>query len=248
MYVCTIFERYPFRIPSIDKWYPFNMLSLELFISFSYCKCTFFKNECVPKPLRSERFQDSYKYIKLTDYSTLSYTSTSEIPTHSYTWSQDPKMRASPYRSLWGVPPRDSYKPLLTNRFKLSTTSRLGQAWSDFLREVAAIKTKERNGLKRLPWQRGMEKQSIEACRKNQILNYHFIPTWPSHSSPSPLTQFIYKARLPSMRYNFYGNGNEEVFFFALTFWFYYVILFSSGTISLKLLHRSFYNPITDFN
>ena len=85
MYVCTIFERYPFRIPSIDKWYPFNMPSLELFISFSYCKCTFFKNECVPKPLRSERFQDSYKYIKLTDYSTLSYTSTSEIPTHSYT-------------------------------------------------------------------------------------------------------------------------------------------------------------------
>ena len=30
--------------------------------------------------------------------------------------------------------------------------------------------------------------------------------------------RLIYKARLPSMRYNFYGDGNEEEFFFALTF------------------------------
>ena len=50
--------------------------------------------------LRSQRFQDffySHKYIELTDYSTLSYSSTSEIPTHSYSWGQEPKMGASPY-------------------------------------------------------------------------------------------------------------------------------------------------------
>ena len=35
--------RYPFRILCIDKWYPFQIPSLELCIPFNSCKCTFFK-------------------------------------------------------------------------------------------------------------------------------------------------------------------------------------------------------------
>ena len=35
-------KRYPFRIPSIDKWYPFHMPCLELCIRFNCCNCTVF--------------------------------------------------------------------------------------------------------------------------------------------------------------------------------------------------------------
>ena len=33
-------KRYPFRIPSIDTWYPVHIACLELFITFNCCKCT----------------------------------------------------------------------------------------------------------------------------------------------------------------------------------------------------------------
>ena len=33
-------KRYPFRIPSIDKWYPVYIPCLELYITFNCCKCT----------------------------------------------------------------------------------------------------------------------------------------------------------------------------------------------------------------
>ena len=35
-------ERYPFRTPSIDKWYPFYIPCLQLCISFNCCKCAVF--------------------------------------------------------------------------------------------------------------------------------------------------------------------------------------------------------------
>ena len=37
----TIFSRktHPFRIPSIDKWYPFHILCSELCAPFNCCKC-----------------------------------------------------------------------------------------------------------------------------------------------------------------------------------------------------------------
>ena len=35
-------KRYPFRIPSIDKWYSFLIPCLELCIPFNCCKCTVF--------------------------------------------------------------------------------------------------------------------------------------------------------------------------------------------------------------
>ena len=35
-------KRCPFRIPSIDKWYPFHIPCLELCIRFNCCKCAVF--------------------------------------------------------------------------------------------------------------------------------------------------------------------------------------------------------------
>ena len=35
-------KRYPFCIPSIDKWYPFHIPCLEHCILFNCCKCTVF--------------------------------------------------------------------------------------------------------------------------------------------------------------------------------------------------------------
>ena len=35
-------KRCPFRKPSIDKWYPFNIPCLELCIPFTCCKCAVF--------------------------------------------------------------------------------------------------------------------------------------------------------------------------------------------------------------
>ena len=35
-------KRYPFRIPSTDKWYSFHIPCLELCIPFNFCKCTVF--------------------------------------------------------------------------------------------------------------------------------------------------------------------------------------------------------------
>ena len=36
-------KRYPFRIPSIDKWYPLHIISLGLSIPFNFCKSTVFE-------------------------------------------------------------------------------------------------------------------------------------------------------------------------------------------------------------
>ena len=36
-------KKYPFHIPSIDKWYSFHIPSLEHCIAFNCCKCTVFK-------------------------------------------------------------------------------------------------------------------------------------------------------------------------------------------------------------
>ena len=38
-------KRYPFRMPSIDKWHPFHITSLELCIPFNFCNCTVFQIE-----------------------------------------------------------------------------------------------------------------------------------------------------------------------------------------------------------
>ena len=92
-------KRYPFCIPSNDKWYPFHTNSLELYVPFNYCKCTVFKmwmNDS--KTTMFLNFFTALKCICLpflglfTDlingkFPTLPYTSTSEIPTLSYTWS-----------------------------------------------------------------------------------------------------------------------------------------------------------------
>ena len=251
MYVCTLFERYPFRIPSIEKWYPFNIPSLELCISLiSYCKCTFFKIWMCPKPLRSQRFQDFFTAINTSNWQII-------LPFQILQLVKSLPIHIPEARSLkWELPRICHYKLYLpgipTNLYwRIVSSFPRRQDWD----RHEVISWGRLPPLKRSSEMSSKGFQDNEGWKSNQSRPDEKIRFWittlfprPSHSSPLPSTQLIYKARLPSMRYNFYGNGNEEVFFFALTFWFYYIILFSSGTISLKLLHRSFYNPITDFN
>ena len=42
LYIIFHKKRYSFRIPSIDKWYPFHIPCSELCIPFDCCKCTVF--------------------------------------------------------------------------------------------------------------------------------------------------------------------------------------------------------------
>ena len=72
----TIFgqKRYPFRISSTDKWAPFHIPSLELCVPLF---CRLFHSH---KMHLSVRFFGLFQFF-FTDFSTLSYNSTSEIST-----------------------------------------------------------------------------------------------------------------------------------------------------------------------
>ena len=55
-------KRYPFRITSIDQWYPFHIPCIELCIPFNCCKCTVFyiginhKNRTVSRRYKAKQF------------------------------------------------------------------------------------------------------------------------------------------------------------------------------------------------
>ena len=104
----------PFRIPSIDKWYPFLTPSIELCIPFNNYKYTVFKISWINHKTRT--FSQLFHCVKMhllallslfTDemayFPTHSYTSTSEIPKISFTW----RLKKVP---LWGV--ASPYRPL----------------------------------------------------------------------------------------------------------------------------------------
>ena len=54
-------KRYPFCIPSIDKWYPYHIPCLELCIPFTCCKCTVFLIGITHK---NKTFSRRFKAIK----------------------------------------------------------------------------------------------------------------------------------------------------------------------------------------
>ena len=77
----------PYTVPSIDKWYPFQIpsLDLELCITFSWCKYTVVKLWINQKTRKLSRLFHSHKILLLpllglftdqndTDFPTLSYT------------------------------------------------------------------------------------------------------------------------------------------------------------------------------
>ena len=90
-------KTYPFWTASIDKCYPFHIPSLESCIPFNCCKSTLFKIWIDHKTRTFSWLFHSYKVhllallglwqTKMTDFPTLSYSSTNEIPTNSYRWS-----------------------------------------------------------------------------------------------------------------------------------------------------------------
>ena len=55
----------PYTVPSIDKWYPFQIPSLELCITFSCCKCTVFKLWINQKTRKLSRLFHSHKILLL---------------------------------------------------------------------------------------------------------------------------------------------------------------------------------------
>ena len=90
-------KTYPFWTASIDKCYPFHIPSLESCIPFNCCKSTLFKIWIDHKTRTFCQLFHSYKVhllallglltTKMTDFPTLSHSSTNEIPTNSYRWS-----------------------------------------------------------------------------------------------------------------------------------------------------------------
>ena len=85
-------KRYPFRIPaSIDKWYPFHIPCLELCILLTVVNALLFKWESITKIERFLDFRKSHKIYLLAlwalSQTQLTDTSTSKIPTLSYTRS-----------------------------------------------------------------------------------------------------------------------------------------------------------------
>ena len=98
-YITFSRKRYPFRIPSIDKWYPFHIPCLELCIPFNCCYCARLsnRNQSQKLNLTFSRLYKALKFIyypfwalsqtQMTDFPSLLYTSTSEIPTLSYSGS-----------------------------------------------------------------------------------------------------------------------------------------------------------------
>ena len=59
-------KRYSFCIPSIDKWYPSHLPSLECCIPFNFCKCTIF--EIIWKNYNTRKFSRlfySHKFFPL---------------------------------------------------------------------------------------------------------------------------------------------------------------------------------------
>ena len=124
-YIFLLKEKVPldYTVPSIDKWYPFQIPSLELCITFSCYKCTVFKLWINQKTRKLSRLFHSHKILLLallgpftdqndTDFSTLSYTSTIEILTLSYTWGLEEVPLSQlgwnfPVKAIIGGTPRD---------------------------------------------------------------------------------------------------------------------------------------------
>ena len=84
-----LFDRkgYPFHTPSIGKWCPFHIPRLELCIPFNCCKCTHCTIFSAIKCISVSPFTFYLLPTKMSDFTTLWYTLTSEIPILPYAWS-----------------------------------------------------------------------------------------------------------------------------------------------------------------
>ena len=110
-------QQYPFRLPSIDKWYPFHIPCLELFSPSTALNALSFKCEEIRRPESSLAPTLSQTLCivhlcwallrtEITNLPTISFTSTSEIFTLSCTWGMKKvpfSGWASPHWSLEGL-------------------------------------------------------------------------------------------------------------------------------------------------
>ena len=122
-------KRYPFRIPFIGKWYPYHIPTLRLSIPFklfqTHCLSNLNKSQkqnvfsTFSQPLNASLRPVGPLPTKMTDFLTVSYTSTSKIHTLLYTWSLKKvplSGGASRYKPLHGVPPHGCLTPPGTYR------------------------------------------------------------------------------------------------------------------------------------
>ena len=120
----TIFgqKRYPI-VSSTDKWYPFHIPSWDLCIPLF---CRLFHSH---KMHLSVSLFGLFKFFFFTDFSTLSYNSTREISTLSYTWNLKKvplSGGASPYKAIMesNPPPESCQAPRMISVFIWSDRSK----------------------------------------------------------------------------------------------------------------------------
>ena len=95
--------RLPYRVPSIDKWYPFQIPSLELCITFSCCKCTVFKLWTNQKTRKLSRLFHSHKILLLALLGLFADQNDTDFPTLSYTSTTPEVWKRYPFRNSGGA-------------------------------------------------------------------------------------------------------------------------------------------------
>ena len=95
----------PYTVPSIDKWYPFQIPSLELCITFSCCKCAVFKLWINQKTRKLCRLFRSHKILLLALLGLFTDQNDTDFPTLSYTSTTPEVWKMYPFRNSGGASP-----------------------------------------------------------------------------------------------------------------------------------------------
>ena len=105
-YIFLLREKVPlfYTVPSTDKWYPFQIPSLELCITFSCCKCTVVKLWINHKLARNlSRLFHSHKILLLAFLGLSTDQNGTDFPTLSYTSTTPEVWKRNPFRNAGGA-------------------------------------------------------------------------------------------------------------------------------------------------
>ena len=97
----------PYPVPSINKWYPFQIPSLKLCITFS-CKCTVVKLWINQKTSKLSRLFHSHKILLLALLGLFTDQNDTDFPTLSYISTTPEVWKRYPFRNSGGVTPYGS--------------------------------------------------------------------------------------------------------------------------------------------
>ena len=104
-YIFLLREKVPlfYTVPSTDKWYPFQIPSLELCITFSCCKCTVVKLWINQKTRKLSRLFYSHKILLLALLGLFTDRNDTDFPTLSYTSTTPEVWKRNPFRNAGGA-------------------------------------------------------------------------------------------------------------------------------------------------